>query len=60
MTSKGLSHIEARIFTDGVQEYPWRVKLYEDGDMIDVEIFRTREKAEHFINLWGYTHKEDV
>ena len=57
--SKDLSRIEARIFKDGVDEYPWRVKLYEDGDMIDVELFRTRENAEQFINLWGYTYKED-
>ena len=56
--SKDLSRIEARIFNDGTDEYPWRVKLYEDGDMIDVELFRTRENAEHFINLWGYTYKE--
>jgi hypothetical protein len=54
-----LSRIEARIFNDGTGEYPWRVKLYEDGDMIDVELFRTRENAEQFINLWGYTYKED-
>jgi hypothetical protein len=58
MKDEELSRIEAKIFKDGLPEYPWRVKLYEDGDMVDVEIFKTRETAEHFISLWGYTYKE--
>ena len=54
------SDIEATITEDGVGVFPWRVKLYKDGDMIDVEPFRTREQAEKFINLWGYTYKEQA
>jgi hypothetical protein len=48
---------EAKIFKDGTGEYPWRVKLFEDSEMIDVELFRTLENAEQFIHLWGYTYE---
>jgi uncharacterized protein YegP (UPF0339 family) len=53
-----MAKYEAKIFKDGIGEYPWRVKLYEGSEMIDVEVFRTHENAEHFINLWGYTYEE--
>lgn len=55
-----LKHIEATISEDGLPEYPWRVKLYEDGGMIDVEVFKTQKDAEQFINLWGYTYEEEA
>lgn len=60
MTDQELSRIEAKIFNDGTVEHPWRVKLYEDGSMIDIEVFKAREYAEHFIELWGYTYKEEA
>ena len=35
-------------------DMPWGVYVFDDGAVIDVENFFTKEEAESFCTLWNY------